>query len=74
MPEYWRPAIVSATTCPWMSMAMAPLIVTIDRLSRIVAGEFTTSTGRKATSSLPSSHRYSSSLPPANVVTDTPSN
>ena len=55
MPEYWRPPIVSATTWPWTSTASAALIETILRLRRIVSGELTTSTGRNATSSLPSS-------------------
>ena len=56
MPEYWRPTSVSATTWPWTSTAIAPLIVTIERFDRMVSGEFTTSTGRNATSALPSSH------------------
>ena len=55
IPEYWLPWIVSATTCPWMSTASAALIVTIIRLRPIRSGELTTSTGRKATWSLPSS-------------------
>lgn len=29
MPLNWLPSMVSATTCPWMSTARAPLMVTI---------------------------------------------
>jgi hypothetical protein len=39
-----------------VSTASAPLIVTITLLAAITSGELTTSTGRNATSSLPSSH------------------
>ena len=74
IPEYWVPLIVSAMTCPWMSIAIAPLIVTISRLRAITSGELTISTGRKATSWLPSSHSYSRSVPAAKVATETPSN
>ena len=56
IPEYWRPPIVSATTWPWTSTASAALIEIIRRLAAIRSGELTTSTGRKATSALPSSH------------------
>ena len=55
MPENWRPFSTSATTWPWMSIASAPLIVTIARLRAITSGLFTTSTGRNATSWLPAS-------------------
>ena len=47
--------MVSATTWPWMSTLRAALIVTALRLRAITSGEFTMSTGRKATSSFPSS-------------------
>ena len=73
MPLYWSPLIVSATTWPWTSIASAPLIVTMSSLAPITSGELTISTGRNATSWLPSSHSYSSGEPNANVVTLTPS-
>jgi len=50
-PESCVPPRVSATTWPWMSISMAPLIVTILRLRAITSAELTTSTGRKATRS-----------------------
>ena len=56
MPEYCVALIVSATTWPWTSTAIAALIEIIFRLAAIRSGELTTSTGRKATSVLPSSH------------------
>ena len=56
MPENCAPSIVSATTWPWMSIASAPLIVTILRLRAIASAELTRSTGRKATSRFSWSH------------------
>ncbi len=50
MPEYWTPPMVSAITWPWMSTDMAALMVTMARLRPMASGEFTRSTGRKATS------------------------
>ena len=73
MPEYCTPAIVSATTWPWMSTLSAALMVTIVRLRPIASGELTRSTGRNATSVLSSSQSYSSRVPAAKVATETPS-
>jgi hypothetical protein len=73
MPEYCTPPMVSATTCPWMSTAMAALMVTMAWLRLMASGELTRATGRKATSWFSWSQSYSSRVPAANVHTDTPS-
>ena len=46
----------------------------VTTFAAITSPEFTTWTGRKRTSSLPSSHSYNSGVPAANVVTENPSN
>ena len=66
--------IVSAATWPYMSTAVAPLIETKFSFAEMTSPEFTTSTGRNRTSSLPSSHSYRAGVPAANVVTENPSN
>ena len=73
-PLNWTPLMLSAMTWPDRSTASAPLIVTMLRLRAMFSGEFTTLTGRKRTSSFPSSHSYSSGTPAANVVGEYPSN
>src|SRR5664280_1463034 len=73
-PEICLPSMWSATTCPYRSTLSPPLIDTKALFLAISVGSLTTSTGRKATCSLPSSQAYSSAEPRAKVVTDTPSN
>ena len=51
-PEYCRGPIVSAMTCPERSTASAPLMLTIRRLRRMMAGSLTCATGSMRTSGL----------------------
>jgi hypothetical protein len=58
-PEYWRGPTVSAMTWPLRSTAIAPLMLTMRRLPRMIAGSLTCITGSMRTSGLRCIQRYS---------------